>query len=79
MAKQLFRELIPLKVRWVSQASIDMTRDRELMDLMAQSGCLGHVIGFESIGSENLRGMGKAPSLKGGYQHYAPQISYNFV
>ena len=39
-AKALFRELIPLKIHWVSQASINMTRDRELMELMARSGCL---------------------------------------
>jgi radical SAM superfamily enzyme YgiQ (UPF0313 family) len=62
-AKILFRELIPLKVRWVSQASIDMTRDRELMDLMLESGCLGHVVGFESITPESLRWMRKAPNL----------------
>jgi radical SAM superfamily enzyme YgiQ (UPF0313 family) len=48
-AKDLFRALIPLRIRWVSQGSIDMTRDPELMDLMVRSGCLGNVIGFESI------------------------------
>ncbi|MGA2253993.1 MAG: radical SAM protein, partial [Thermoguttaceae bacterium] len=62
-AKALCRELIPLRIRWVSQASIDMTQDRELMDLMAKSGCLGHVIGFESLNFDNLRGSRKAPNL----------------
>ena len=33
-AKQLFRALIPLRIHWVSQASIDMTEDPELMELM---------------------------------------------
>ncbi len=64
-AKILCRELIPLRIRWVSQASIDMTEDRELMDLMVRSGCLGHVVGFESLGEENLRSVRKTPSLKG--------------
>lgn len=73
-AKSLFRALIPLKIRWVSQASIDMTQDRELMSLMAQSGCLGHVIGFESITPESLRTMQKAPNLKGGFESYKPQL-----
>ena len=54
-AKALCRALIPLRIRWVSQASIDMTEDRELMQLMAESGCLGHVVGFESLDAENLR------------------------
>jgi radical SAM superfamily enzyme YgiQ (UPF0313 family) len=40
-AKALMRELIPLKIRWVSQGSIDMTEDPELMDLVEASGCQG--------------------------------------
>ena len=58
-AKELFRALIPLNIRWVSQGSIDMLKDAELMDLMVKSGCLGHVIGFESIDTRNLSGMNK--------------------
>ena len=73
-AKALFRELIPLKVCWVSQASIDMTQDRELMDLMMKSGCLGHVIGFESIDPENLRAMNKGPALSRQFKNYEPQL-----
>jgi len=59
-AKELFRSLISLKVKWVSQASIDMLEDKELMDLMVRSGCLGHVIGFESIKKESINVMKKA-------------------
>ena len=73
-AKALFCELIPLKICWVSQASIDMTRDRELMDLMMKSGCLGHVIGFESLNPNNLRDMKKAPNMNGQFNHYKPQL-----
>jgi len=62
-AKELFRALIPLRVRWVSQSSLDMLRDAELMDLMLQSGCLGHVIGFESLTPDHLTAMGKGPNL----------------
>ncbi len=62
-AKALFRALIPLKIKWVSQASIDMTRDEELMQLMMQSGCLGNVIGFESIDANTLQNMNKAVNI----------------
>jgi radical SAM superfamily enzyme YgiQ (UPF0313 family) len=62
-AKELLRALVPLKVRWVSQVSIDHTRDPELMSLFVESGCLGNVIGFESLDVENLRQMRKAPNL----------------
>lgn len=73
-AKALFRELIPLRVCWVSQASLDMTQDRELMDLMMKSGCLGHVIGFESIMPDNLRDMKKTPNLIRQFEEYKPQL-----
>jgi len=58
-AKALFRALIPLKIRWVSQGSIDMLKDKELMQLMVQSGCMGLVIGFESVDPQNLAAMNK--------------------
>jgi len=68
-AKALFRALIPLKIRWVSQGGIDMTEDRELMDLMVKSGCLGNVIGFESLRPEALAAMNKGPALALGGQY----------
>ena len=62
-AKRLLHKLIPLKIRWVGQASIDMTKDAELMDLIQRSGCQGFVIGFESINPDNLHQAGKASNL----------------
>jgi radical SAM superfamily enzyme YgiQ (UPF0313 family) len=62
-AKALLRELIPLKIRWVSQASIDMTEDDELMDLIEASGCQGLVVGFESLEPASVRLMRKACNL----------------
>lgn len=62
-AKAFLRALIPLRIRWVSQASLDMTNDLELMRLLVDSGCLGNVIGFESLDPANLRQMKKAPNL----------------
>ena len=73
-AKELFAALIPLKVRWVSQASLDMLRDRELMDLMVRSGCQGHVIGFESMSDASLRGMRKAVNRAAASDHYAGTV-----
>ena len=64
-AKKLFKELIPLKVRWVGQANIEMTKDAELMKLMEKSGCLGHVIGFESITQQGLKILNKGSNLSG--------------
>jgi radical SAM superfamily enzyme YgiQ (UPF0313 family) len=62
-AKELLRALIPLKVRWVSQASVEHTRDPEMMRLFVESGCMGNVIGFESLDGGNLQQMHKAANL----------------
>jgi radical SAM superfamily enzyme YgiQ (UPF0313 family) len=42
-----------------------MTRDLELMKLLVDSGCLGNVIGFESITSASLRETRKSPNIPG--------------
>ncbi|MEJ2122676.1 MAG: radical SAM protein [Alphaproteobacteria bacterium] len=73
--KPFLRELIPLKIRWVSQASIEMANDPELMDLVEASGCIGTVTGFESLDPRNLRAMKKAPNLLGKtWDRYQRQI-----
>jgi radical SAM superfamily enzyme YgiQ (UPF0313 family) len=58
-AKELYEALIPLKIRWVSQATITLARDKELINLLKRSGCQGVLIGFESLNSQNLRQMNK--------------------
>ena len=65
-AKALFEALIPLKIRWSCQISMDVTRDAELMDLLQRSGCTTAVVGFESLNEGNLRQMRKAWNLKAG-------------
>lgn len=67
-AKALFRELAPLKVHWISQGTLNVTKDPELMDLMHKSGCAGMLIGFESLSSQNLQAMNKGfNEFAGGY------------
>ena len=59
-AKELFRALIPLGIRWVGQATVTMAQDEELLDLMRRSGCQGVLIGLESLDARNLADMNKA-------------------
>jgi radical SAM superfamily enzyme YgiQ (UPF0313 family) len=58
-AKKLFRALIPLHIYWISQATVDIGDDEELLKLAAKSGCFGLFLGFESINKENLQAMNK--------------------
>jgi len=53
-AKELFRAMIPLKLKWASQSTINIARDPELLDLAARSGCVSLSIGLESINESSL-------------------------
>lgn len=78
-ALELFDALIPLKVRWFSQASLDMVDDDRLMERMMESGCLGNVLGFESIRAEALQGMNKPQNLKSfdGYARVVERLRFH--
>jgi radical SAM superfamily enzyme YgiQ (UPF0313 family) len=64
-ATELFERIIRsgIKKYWVSQASINVAEDERLLRLMKKSGCLGLLIGFESIDAINLRKIGKTQNL----------------
>jgi radical SAM superfamily enzyme YgiQ (UPF0313 family) len=58
--KQLFTALKPLGLKWVGQVSIAIAKNEPLIALMKESGCLGVLIGFESLDAHNLNLMGKS-------------------
>ena len=62
-AKELFRSMIPLKLKWASQSTINIARDAELLDLAAQSGCMSLSIGLESINEASLDSVKKGFNL----------------
>jgi radical SAM superfamily enzyme YgiQ (UPF0313 family) len=45
--KELLQALTSLKIRWGSQSTILIVEDDELLELAAESGCVGFAIGFE--------------------------------
>jgi radical SAM superfamily enzyme YgiQ (UPF0313 family) len=68
-AKEFFRALIPLRIRWVSQSSINAAHDEEFLELLSRSGCQGVLIGFESLDLDNLKDMNKAfNAARGGFE-----------
>jgi radical SAM superfamily enzyme YgiQ (UPF0313 family) len=67
--RELLHALIPLNIRWVSQTSIDVAYDEELLHLMARSGCKGMLIGLESLNPKNLCTMNKSINMmQGGFK-----------
>jgi len=59
-ARRLFRALAPMGKRWVSQCSIDIADDAEMLDLARRAGCRGLFIGIETVSERNLEAMNKA-------------------
>lgn len=57
--KELLREMIPLKKWWLTQASIDIAQDTELLDLMQKSGCIGVFLGIETLSQDALASANK--------------------
>jgi radical SAM superfamily enzyme YgiQ (UPF0313 family) len=56
-AKELLRALIPEKVRWFTEADINIARDAEILGLMRDSGCQQVLIGLESPRRRSLDGI----------------------
>lgn len=58
-AKALLREMRGLNRWWLTQASIDIVNDKELLDLMEASGCIGIFLGIESLDAVDLKSVDK--------------------
>lgn len=59
-AKELFRELAPLKIQWMAQSTITIADDPELARLAGESGCVGVFCGLESFSEASLGGVRKS-------------------
>lgn len=58
-ARELFRALKPLNKHWMSQATLRITDEPDLVALAEESGCVGLFVGLETFSSENLNGVEK--------------------
>ncbi len=66
-AKELMRALIPLKLSWSGQVSLNIADDSELLELYTKSGGDFAFIGIESINSEGLADANKSWNDNHGY------------
>lgn len=79
-AKEFFKALIPLGIRWVSQSSINAAHDPEFLDLLSRSGCQGVLIGFESLNPANLKDMNKSfNTMAGGFERALANLRRNNI
>jgi len=57
--EELCKKILPLKMKWSSQCTMNLARDESLLNLVARSGCEILSIGLESITQEGLDKMNK--------------------
>lgn len=66
-ARELFEKIKPYKLNWLGQASMNLAKDDQLLSLARESGCMGLLIGFESLSDEVLKDVGKKPNVTAEY------------
>ena len=69
-AEKFFRELIPLQIKWYSQATLQSAKNPGLIRLAKESGCAGLGIGIETLSQESLETLGKNINTVADYEKY---------
>ena len=72
--KELLQALVPLRKWWLTQASIDIANDQELLALMRDSGCIGVFLGIETFGKASLQHANKQQNQMDRYQQAIARI-----
>ncbi len=67
-AMELFKKLIPLKIKWGGLSTIKIAADAELLSLAVKSGCKGLLIGFETLNQKSLNNINKGFSPASEYR-----------
>jgi len=67
-AKDLYAELAKLHITWAGLSTLDVTDDDELLELLAKSGCVGTLLGFESFHEDDLKSLCKYKNRVDDYQ-----------
>lgn len=70
-AKHLFDALRPLNLQWLSQCSLNIADNPELLRMAAGSGCVYLSLGFESLSAANLE---DAKKLQNKVKQYDEQV-----
>jgi len=73
-ASRLFREMIPLKIRWCGQFTLNQAGNREMMELAAESGCLFLFTGLETLSHENLQAVDKTWAKPEKYEQWIKMV-----
>ena len=66
-AREVLTRIIPYRLKWLGQASTIIAKEEELLDLCRRSGCMGLLVGFETLSKERLKSVRKGFNSPGDY------------
>ncbi len=73
--KELFSKMIPLRKRFFCNGNVDvLSKDAELIALSKKAGCMGWLIGFESVSQQTMNEIGKVSNNVNEYQKIVDDI-----
>ena len=76
--KRLFTEMIPLKKHFFCNGNVDLlATDDELVALSKKAGCIGWLIGFESISQETINSFQKRTNTVSFYRTVVDRIHHH--
>lgn len=73
-AKELFKSMVPLNVKWVGQGDMRIAKNKELLNLARESGCEWLFVGIETISTENLKSIHKSFNMGKQYKEAIAKI-----
>lgn len=72
--KELFEALKPVGIKWSTQCSIDIAKNKQILKLAKESGCASLLIGFEISEGSFEKSQGGKLALADHYKEYAQTI-----
>lgn len=73
-AKELFKAITPLKIKWASQCCMSIAYNDELLELARESGCINLMLGLESLSSQSLSTVNKSINKVDDYYFMANKL-----
>jgi radical SAM superfamily enzyme YgiQ (UPF0313 family) len=73
-ARELFKALKPLKMRWTTQCTIDIAKNDETLALAKEAGCTGFLFGYEIYNGSQAKEEGGKYSMAENYLRFTNKI-----
>lgn len=65
--REFLTRIADLGIQWLGHASVNLASDPEMLQLCQRSGCLGVLIGFETLSPQTMQSIGRKSRLRMDY------------